>query len=93
MVNYAVVHLVGIAAPVVGGELVVFEQTVRLKQLKVDKVGISCIYGEGLVRRIAVACGRKGQYLPALCLAAYKKVNEVKCLFAHFADSVLGRQA
>ena len=22
-----------------------------------------------------------------------KKVNEVKCLFAHFADSVLGRQA
>ena len=92
LVDKAVIDLSGSSLPSEACEFVVFEKPVPLKDFKVDEVGISGIHRKRLIRRIAVACRRKWQYLPAFDSGAFQEVHELESVLSHFADTVLGRQ-
>ena len=47
---------------------------------KVDEIGISGVDGEALIGRISVACGGKGQDLPAFHAGFLQKVHKAKGL-------------
>ena len=92
LIDLAVVHPAGVAAPVALGALGFFQQTVRHQQFQVDEVGVAGVGGKALVGGVAVAGGAKRQHLPVGLTGVLQKIGEVVCRFAQCTDTVPGGQ-
>ena len=92
VIHSGVVDPAGIIAPV--NIRIVRRRKIALflQALEVDKVGVSGVDGEGLVRRIAVAGRRKRQDLPHLGTAVPQEVGKHISRIAQLADAELRRQ-
>ena len=63
------------------------------QRIQIDKIWIPCKGGKGLVGRVPVACGGKGQNLPVALPRLPQPVDKVIRLFGKTADTVIRRQA
>jgi hypothetical protein len=60
-----------------------------IKHIQANKKGISCKGRKGGVRRVPVACGSDGQYLPERLAGFFQKIDETVSLRADFPYAVL----
>lgn len=60
LIQGAVVDLLRCALPVDVLVLFRLQQTLRCKGVKVDKIGVACVGGKGLIGAVAVACRADG---------------------------------
>ena len=92
-VQQLVVDTIRAALPELGCILLVLQKPLLLQHRKINKVWVSCIDREALVRGIAVAGGGERQDLPVCRLAHVQKVYKVIRCPAHSADAVTGGKA
>ena len=92
LVDAAVVHVAGVAAPLAAAALALGQQAVGDEQLGVDEIGIARVGGKALVRRIAIAGGPQRQHLPVALARCLQEVREVVGRLSQRADPVGGGQ-
>ena len=67
-INCAVIYALRVFAPCAGDDLLFCKQPIRNQQVKVNKIRVSGVHGEGLIGRIPVAGMAHGQHLPVALL-------------------------
>ena len=93
VVDGAVVHLVGVAAPVQCGVIGLFQKPVRRQQIQIDEIGVARKGGTALVGTVGVAGGGHRQNLPDALPRRRQKVHKLSGGRAERADAVAARQA
>ena len=88
LVNLAVVHIAGLAAPLAAFDFPALQQAVGHQHIQVDEVGISGESREALIGGVPIAGGAKRQHLPVMLARLMEEISKIIGCFAQRADAV-----
>ena len=92
LIDLSIIHLLRIISPV---PLLIFfreQQSLLTQQIKINKIQISCVSRERLIRGISVTGGADGQHLPVTLTGSFQKVHKLSGFHAHRTNSIFRRQ-
>ena len=88
VINRFVIYLGRVVTPVKGIDFFLGDIFTLHEPVQIDKIGIAGKSRAGLVGRVTVAGGRKGQDLPVFLACSFQKIHKPVGFLAQSADSV-----
>ena len=92
LIDLAIVHIAGLAAPLAAFHFAAFQQTVADQHIQIDEVGISGESREALIGGVSVAGGAERQHLPVMLARLMEKISKIIGCLAQRADAIGRRQ-
>ena len=92
LVELAVIHISGVAAPIPVLHVLGREKTVGDQEIQVDIIGIAREGGKALIGRVSVAGGTQREHLPVRLARSAEKVREIISRLSKGTDAVGRRQ-